>query len=149
MAEPDKLAPAPSRSWPALLREFLRELFDVQFGTFLATRMLPGVYGFGILLAALFTSYLVFLRFRDSTWEGLAWLVLGPLLFLGLVTALRIALEFVLAVFRVAWYVEQVARHTQVVSEELPRFGVLRTLLFGEKPSPKPRPGSPKAESPP
>ncbi len=122
----------------ALVREFLRELFDFQFSTFLTTRMLPGVYGFGIVLAALFTVYVVVLRFRESTTEGLTWLVIGPLLFFGLVTALRITLEFVLAVFRVAWYVEQVASHTQTVSEELPRFGFLRGFLFGKKEPPPP-----------
>ena len=144
MAEPDKsAADAPPHGARALLREFLRELFDFQFTTFLTTRMLPAVYGFGIVLAALFTVYLVVLRFRDSTPEGLAWLVIGPLLFFGLVTALRITLEFVLAVFRVAWYVEQVASHTEVVSKEIPRFGSLGTLLFGKGGPPKsPPPGN-------
>ena len=135
MPEPDKPAaaepPAPSGAW-GLVREFLRELFDFQFTTFMTTRMLPGVYGFGIVLAALFTIYIVVLRFRDSTNEGLVWLAIGPLMFFGLVTALRITLEFVLAVFRVAWYVEQVASHTEVVSKEIPRFGSLGTLLFGK-----------------
>ena len=124
------------RAW-ALFREFLRELFDFQFTTFLTTRMLPGVYGFGIVLAALFTIYLGVLRFRESAAEGLTWLVIGPLLFFGLVTALRITLEFVLAMFRVAWYVEQVATHTEVVSKEIPRFGALGTLLFGKGGPPK------------
>jgi hypothetical protein len=133
-----------NRAW-SLIREFLRELFDFQFSTFLTTRMLPGVYGFGIVLAALFTIYVVVLRFRESTVEGLAWLVIGPLMFLGLVTALRITLEFVLAVFRVAWYVEQVASHTEVVSKEIPRFGFLGTLLFG-KGGPPPPPSPPKPE---
>jgi hypothetical protein len=133
-----------NRAW-SLIREFLRELFDFQFSTFLTTRMLPGVYGFGIVLAALFTIYVVVLRFRESTVEGLAWLVIGPLMFLGLVTALRITLEFVLAVFRVAWYVEQVASHTEVVSKEIPRFGFLGTLLFG-KGAPPPPPPPPKPE---
>ncbi len=123
--------PAPTGAW-ALVREFFRELFDFQFTTFLTTRMLPVVYGFGIALAALFTVYFVVLRFRDSTTEGLVWLAIGPLMFFGLVTALRITLEFVLAVFRVAWYVEQVASHTEVVSKEIPRFGSLGTLLFGK-----------------
>lgn len=129
--EPDRTPAAPAGAG-GVLREFLRELFDMQFTTFMATRMLPFVYGLGIVLAGLFTAYLVFQSFRQSVGEGLAWLAVGPLVFLGLVTALRITLEFVLAVFRVAWYVEQVATHTQVVSEEIPRFGVLRTLLFGK-----------------
>lgn len=141
MAETEKPAApgeplAASGAW-GLTREFLRELFDFQFTTFLTTRMLPGIYGFGIVLAALFTSYVVVLRFRASTAEGMAWLFIGPLLFVGLITALRITLEFVLAVFRVAWYVEQVASHTEVVSKEIPRFGFLGTLLFG-KGSPPP-----------
>jgi len=138
VAEPDTTAPQRS-GWWGLVREFMRELFDFQFTTFLTTRMLPGVYGFGIVLAALFTVYVVILRFRDSTAEGMAWLVIGLLMFFGLVTALRITLEFVLAVFRVAWYVEQVASHTQVVSQELPRFGVLRSLLFGKNEPPPPK----------
>ena len=140
MPEPDKSAAAepqvPTGAW-GLLREFLRELFDFQFTTFMTTRMLPAVYGFGIVLAALFVAYFVVLRFRDSTAEGLVWLAIAPLLFLGGITALRITLEFVLAVFRVAWYVEQVASHTEVVSKEIPRFGSLGTLLFGKGSPPK------------
>jgi hypothetical protein len=142
MAESEKPAPedASPGAW-ALVREFLRELFDFQFTTFMTTRMLPGVYGFGILLATLFVVYFVVLRFRDSTVEGFVWLAIAPVLLLGLVTALRITLEFVLAVFRVAWYVEQVASHTEVVSKEIPRFGALGSLLFGKS---GPRPPAPK-----
>jgi hypothetical protein len=136
MADADSPAP---RSWWPLAREFLRDLFDLRFTTFMATRMMPGVYGFGIVLAGMFTTYLVIQRFRDSPQEGVAWLLLGPLMFLGLVTALRITLEFVLALFRVAWYVESVATHTETVAHELPRFSLLRTLLWGEKA------GAPKA----
>lgn len=129
--------PAPATGAWGLAREFLRELFDFQFTTFLTTRMLPAVYGFGILLATLFVIYFVVLRFRDSTAEGFVWLAIAPILLLGLVTALRITLEFVLAVFRVAWYVEQVASHTEVVSKEIPRFGTIGTLLFGKGSPPK------------
>jgi len=136
MAESDRsipeVDPAPATGPWGLAREFLRELFDFQFTTFLTTRMLPGVYGFGILLAAMFVIWFVVLRFRDSTGEGLVWLAAAPILLLGLITALRITLEFVLAVFRVAWYVEQVASHTEVVSKEIPRFGSIGTLLFGK-----------------
>jgi hypothetical protein len=146
MGDPEKpfVPPEPQGpGWRAVVAEFFRELFDLRFTTFMATRMLPVVYGFGIALAGLFSSYVVYQQFQDSTLQGLLWLMLGPLMFFGLVTALRITLEFVLAVFRVAWYVEEVARHTETVSQELPRFGFLRTLLFGEKAgSAKPKPGA-------
>lgn len=147
MDESEKAATAetPPRWW-ALLREFFADLFDLRFTTFMATRMLPGVYGLGIVLAVLFTAYLVVQRFEDSFRAGMTWLFLCPLVFVGLVTALRITLEFVLAVFRIAWYIEQVASHTETVSHELPRFGFLRTLLFGEKAPAKSRPGAAKGD---
>jgi len=126
--------------WKQMLREFLRDLFDLQLRTSMAARMLPMVYVLGIALAAIFTAYLVVQRFSASHSEGLLWaFLLGPLMFFGIVTALRITLEFVMAVFRVAWYVEQVANHTQVVSEELPRFTFLRTLLFGTRSNEPPK----------
>lgn len=130
MPSPLPETPASRRS---VAREFLHDLFDLQFNAIIFTRMLPVVYGFGIVLAGLFATYQVFRGFQQSVAEGLVWLALGPVVFLGLITALRVTLEFALAVFRMAWYVEQVANHTQVVSEELPKFTFLRTLLWGDK----------------
>lgn len=130
---PEQSPESPPDGRRAVAREFLRDLFDLQFTAIIFTRMLPVVYGFGIVLAGLFAAYQVFRGFQDSAREGLLWLALGPVVFLGLVTALRVTLEFALAVFRMAWYVEQVANHTQVVSEELPKFTFLRTLLWGDK----------------
>lgn len=118
----------------AMVREFLRDLFDLQFRTIMATRMLPGIYGLGIALAAIFTIYLTYRGFKDSVWEGFAWLLLlGPAAFIGLVTTLRITLEFVLAVFRIAGHIEHVAGSTQELSHHMPRFGLWRTLLYGDK----------------
>lgn len=149
MDEPDDSGASPgeaSQTRRQVAREFLRDLFDFKFETFMAARMLPAVYVLGIGLAAIFIGYVVVQRFHVSPREGWLWaLLLGPAAFFGLVTALRITLEFVMAVFRVAWYVEQVASHTQVVSEELPRFTFLRTLLFGAKSSAPPKPKAPRS----
>jgi hypothetical protein len=140
MSDPNGPADATPR-WGQMLREFMRDLFDLQLRSSMAARMLPVVYLFGIALAALFVVYVVIGRFHESREQGLLWaLLLGPAAFFGLVTALRITLEFVMAVFRVAWYVEQVANHTQVVSEELPRFTFMRTLLFGTRSNEPPKP---------
>ena len=125
-----------------MTRTFLHDLFDLRFQTLIAVRMLPGIYGIGIAVAAMFTVYVVVLNFKDSTREGLVWaLLLGPGMFIGLVTALRVVLEFLLAFFRTAWYVEHVAMHAEEIRKDMPRFGWWKTLLFGEgggPPSPKP-----------
>ena len=134
----------------ALMVGFLRDLLDLQLTAQLATRMMPVVYALGIALAALFTGYLVYRGFRNSVWEGVAWLLLlGPAAFLGLVTALRIVLEFVLAVFRIAWHIEHVAGSTQELSHNMPRFGFWRTLLYGEKSSSVPPVRDPVKPKPP
>lgn len=139
---PENSAPNPSTGTPrgrrALAGGFLRDLFDLQFSVELTTRMMPVVYGLGIALSALTSAYLTYRGFMNSAWEGLVWLILlGPAAFIGLVTALRITLEFVLAVFRIAGYIEHVAGSTQELSHNMPRFGFWRTLLYGDKSSAK------------
>ena len=47
---PQPVSPPATPSDPPT-RGFLRELFDLQFTTVLATRMMPGVYALGIALA--------------------------------------------------------------------------------------------------
>lgn len=136
--------PHPGRR--ALLLGFLRDLLDFQMRKEMATRMMPVVYALGVAISGLFTGYLVYRGFRHSAWEGVAWLLLlGPAAFLGLVTALRIVLEFVLAVFRISWHIETVAGSTQELSHNMPRFGFWRTLLYGERAVPTP-PATPKPE---
>lgn len=143
---PPAPAPTPKPLTPTLA--FLHDLFDLRFQTLIAVRMLPGIYGLGIAVAAMFTLYVVFLNFRDSLREGLLWaLLLGPFMFIGLVTALRVVLEFLLAFFRMAWYVEHVAGQAEGIRKDLPRFGWWKALLFGEggaPPAPKPAEGERK-----
>ena len=146
MPDPDKPAPAADlpaqRRAGALARGFLHDLFELRFQHLITVRMLPGIYGIGIALAAVFTVYVVFLNFKGSMRDGLLWaLLLGPAMFLGLVIALRVVLEFLLAFFRMAWYVEHVAGQAEGIRKDLPRFGWWKTLLFGDgsgPPNPKP-----------
>ena len=134
--------PAERQEW----RRFFRDLFDLRFRELIAIRMLPLVYGIGISVSAIFTLYVVARAFKGQPWDGLLWLfVLGPAMFLTLVIALRIVLEFVLAFFRMAWYIESVAAHTDELRKDMPKFGWWRTLLFGEGGAP---PGSKKPPDP-
>lgn len=120
----------------AQARRLLRGLADLQFREMVTPRMLPTIYGAGLVLAALLTLYLVAVAFRDSWGEGMAWLLLlGPAVFISLVGALRIGLEFLLAIFRLALHVERlddiahrIHGQTEEIAEDLPRIQFWRAF---------------------
>ncbi len=117
-------------------RHFVVGLADVQFRQMLTPRMLPTIYLLGIVLAVMLTLYLIASGFRDSWRAGLLWLlVLGPAVFLALVGALRILLEFLLAIFRLVVHVERldevahtIQGQTEEIAEDLPRIQFWRSF---------------------
>lgn len=122
------------RDWAAAVWDgtcfFCRQLFDLQMRTVLTTRMLPVIYGLGIGFSACLAVYLTVMAFAERWYAGVFWLVLaGPLTFLVAVTALRVVLEFVLSVFRVAVHVEAVVAQTREIADDLPRIQFWKGFL--------------------
>jgi hypothetical protein len=126
MAEPDDNdleSPAAGLvPWSAWTKGFLRNLFDLEFRRLLTPRMLPTLIGFAIIASALAVVGYVLEGFALSTGSGLIRLFLtGPLAFLVLVVLARVALEFCLAIFRIAVHVNKMAGHTEEIAGGLPR----------------------------
>ncbi|MDD3762349.1 MAG: DUF4282 domain-containing protein [Nevskiales bacterium] len=122
-------------NWRERMREFLRQLFDMQFQQLITPRMLPTIY----LLAIVASGYAVLAfaveGFARSTGIGLfRLLVVAPAGFMVLVTVSRIALEFLLVVFRLAVDVSQMAGHTGDIASGLPRIQFWKGLLGGSRP---------------
>lgn len=117
------------------IRMLLSGLFDLQFKTIITTQMMPLIYCLSILLSALAALYGIVWAFGQSWWMGLIWLtVVGPALFIALITTVRVVLEFVLTVFRISCYVEAmggqvegIAGQTQEISGSLPRIRFWKT----------------------
>lgn len=113
----------------------LRNLFDVQFTTVVTTRMVPAIYSMALILSALATLYGIVWAFDSSWLLGAVWLLLiGPAIFLGLITTVRVLLEFVLTVFRIAvalesvgGQVDSIAGQTDEIAEDLPRIRFWKT----------------------
>ena len=110
------------------LRGLLRNLFDFEMREIVTTRMLPLIYRFAVMAMAALVVLGVVTAFIQSLWMGLVWLVFGPIVFLILVVAVRVLLEFVMAVFRMLVYIEILDRrtqtiegHTEEVVQDLPR----------------------------
>ncbi|WP_158583588.1 DUF4282 domain-containing protein [Salinisphaera sp. Q1T1-3] len=81
--------------------QLFRALFDTRFSTFITAEMVPAIYRFGIVVSALTALSSIALAFRFSWLAGVLWaVVLGPVLFIAMVVTMRVALEFVLSVFR-------------------------------------------------
>ncbi len=87
------------------LREFTHALFDFSFSEVLTTKMLPFLYGLGIIAIGSITLFLTLEMMLYAPLKGLLYLfTLTPLAFFAGVAALRVTLEFVSAVFRLQTY---------------------------------------------
>src|ERR1700741_1398035 len=110
------------KNLPARGREYLRNLFDLQFKQLLTPRMLPTLFLLAILASGIWVIGYVAEGFRVNLFHGLLrLLLLGPAAFLTLVTLARIALELCLAIFRLAVYASRMAGHTEDIAGGLPR----------------------------
>lgn len=87
------------RQW---IREFFQTLFDFEFRQSITVKMLPLLYGVGIIASGGLAIYCISSAFLSSLWHGIGFLlVLGPLIFIFCTAALRSTLEFFSAVFRI------------------------------------------------
>ncbi len=103
-------------------KEFLRSLFDLEFRQLLTPRMLPTLYLLGILASAYAVLGYAIDGFSQSITSGFARLLLvGPVAFIVLVTLCRVALEFCIAIFRIAVHVNELAGHAEDIAEGIPR----------------------------
>jgi hypothetical protein len=121
----------PANGWkdlPGRVREYLRNLFDLQFKQLLTPRMLPTLFMLAILASALWVAAYVAEGFSISLAKGLLrLLLLGPSAFLILVTLARVALELCLAIFRLAVHASRMAGHTEDIAGGLPRITFWKT----------------------
>lgn len=132
MANSEKM-PAPGSSppmqWWAWAMDFLRNLFDLEFRRLMTPRMMPTLYVFAIIASGLAAIGHVLQGFALSTDSGLIRLLLtGPLAFIVLVVLARVALEFCLAIFRIAVHVNKMAGHTEEIAGGLPRIQFWKPL---------------------
>jgi hypothetical protein len=143
-----KLGPASGGATPGgdgtrdvVLGDLLRSLFDFDMREIITTRMLPLIYRFAVLAMGALVVLGVVTAFIQSVWMGLVWMVFGPIVFLILVVAVRVLLEFVMAVFRMLVYIEILDRrtstiegHTEEVVQDLPRIQFWKFSLGKRRP---------------
>lgn len=91
-----------SQAW---LRGFVHALFDFSFSEVVTIKMLPILYGLGIIATGSAVLFVALETMTHSFWKGLLFLfTITPLGFIAGIAALRVTLEFVSAVFRLQSY---------------------------------------------
>lgn len=88
-------------------RALFAMLFDFSFKRFLTPRLVRVLYSLSLLAALLSALAWMASGFRVGIANGLFTLVTGPIAFLLYVLTARVAMELVLAIFRIAEHVEK------------------------------------------
>ena len=90
-------------------RGFFSELFDFSFAEFLTPKIIKVLYGLGILMAGIVAIGFLASGFKTSTGLGIVTLILSPIVFLLYVIFIRVYLELVIVIFRIADHTETMA----------------------------------------
>ena len=90
-------------------RGFFEALFDFSFAELITPKNIRFLYGAGMIIAGLIVLGGILAGFRGGPLRGVAALIFSPLLFLIYAVLLRIYLEILIVIFRIAEDVRRLA----------------------------------------
>lgn len=92
---------------------FFGSLFDFSFTEFVTTKVIKLLYALAIFLSGLTALYLVISGFRGGAAAGVLAVLIAPLVFLFYVIAVRVWLEVIIVLFRIADHTRDIAERTK------------------------------------
>lgn len=88
---------------------FLAALFDFSFSSFITAKLIRVLYALGLLMAGVSTLFVLATSFTQGFMFGVVMLILAPLVFLFLAMYMRVMLEVLMVLFRIAEDVRSIA----------------------------------------
>jgi hypothetical protein len=88
---------------------FLAALFDFSFSNFITGRLIKILFILGLALGGIGTLMMIATGFTQGFGRGLLMLILAPLFFLLAAMYLRVVLELLIVIFRIAENVDRIA----------------------------------------
>src|SRR3954447_22438006 len=99
---PARTATPDRRRRDSMERGFFRSLFDISFTSFVTTKIIKFVYVVTLVLVAILALLFVIGAFAQDTTVGILVLLIGaPLFSLVFLVYARLALEFIVQIFRI------------------------------------------------
>ena len=90
-------------------RNFLVSLSDLSFSEFITIKVIKVIFLIGIVISALVFFLMIIGAFLNSITAGIITLLLSPVLYVIYILILRISLELIIVIFRIA-------KNTQVIA---------------------------------
>ena len=88
---------------------FLGALFDFSFSEFITVKLIKILYILGIIFSTIVAIIFIVSGFNISTGVGIIFLILSPIIFLLYVILIRIYLEIIIVIFKIAENTKQLA----------------------------------------
>lgn len=92
---------------------FLKKLFDFSFSEFIALRIVSVLYMLAVGLTGLGAIAYILIALQEGIAAGLIAIILAPIVFLIYIILIRIGLESMIIVFRIAEHTSQIAEDTK------------------------------------
>lgn len=89
---------------------FFNALYDFSFSEFVTTKIIKVLYAIGIFFAAIGALMFIIWGFRSSVLFGLLTIILSPIVFVLYSILVRVYLEIVIVIFRIAENVSAIAK---------------------------------------
>lgn len=83
-------------------KSFLSALFDFSFSEFITIKIIKVLYVIGIILAGIAALFMIGGGFGTSFFAGILALIISPIIFLLYVLVVRIWLELIIVLFKIA-----------------------------------------------
>lgn len=81
---------------------FLATIFDFSFSEFVTTKVIKFLLGLAMVVNVIFTIMVIANGFSNSTFQGIIFIILSPVIYLILMLFSRIYLELIIVIFRIA-----------------------------------------------
>lgn len=89
---------------------FFAKLFDFSFSEFITTKIIKILYGIGMALSVVWVISFIVAGFMQSALMGILVLILSPVVFLLFIILLRVCLEIIIVIFRIAKNTGEIAK---------------------------------------
>lgn len=99
----------------------MEALWDFSFKKFFAPKVIGFLYGLGMFVAGLSCVSVVGLSFKSGFLPGIGALVISPILFLSYIIVIRIILEGMIAVIRVAEESVEISKNMKMTADNTRR----------------------------